>query len=441
VENQRISVFGLGYVGVTTAACLAEKGHKIIGVDVKSWKVTMINHRRSPIKEEGLDRIINGVVQDSMLNATTDAKVAILNSELSIVCVGTPLTSGGAIDLTGISRVAEDIGMALRDKDDYHLIVVRSTVTPGTTEEVVIPLLERVSKKKAGTHFGVCMNPEFLREGSMVEDFMNPEIILIGELDRRSGDLLEGIFSDFNAKIVRGDIKTAEMVKYVFNAFHAMKISFINEIGNICQRQGIDTHLVSEILCSDHNLNISSKYLKPGFAFGGSCLPKDLGALIYHSKQVGYTPQLLESVLKVNESQKEKAVCLIKKMLGGDIKDSIIGVVGGAYKENTDDLRDSPAVYLIKELVSYKAKVGVYDPLALDNLRAHFGDSITYKDSLEDTLSDADLCVIVLNYIDGNKLGQLTSLMTRRNILDLVGIAGYSELKKKPDISYVAISW
>lgn len=441
MKNQRISVFGLGYVGTTTAACLAEKGHKIIGVDVKSWKVNEINDRRSPIKEEGLDRIINRVVQDSMLNATTDAKVAILNSELSLVCVGTPLTSSGTIDLTGIYRVAEDIGMALRDKDDYHLVVVRSTITPGTTEKVVIPLLERMSKKKAGTDFGVCMNPEFLREGSMVKDFMNPEIILIGELDRRSGDLLGGSYSDFNAKIVRGDIKTAEMIKYVFNAFHAMKISFINEIGNICQREGIDTHLVSEILCSDHNLNISSKYLKPGFAFGGSCLPKDLGALIYHSKQVGYAPQLLESVLKINEYQKEKAVCLIKKMLGGDIKDRVIGVVGGAYKENTDDLRDSPAVYVIKELVSHKAKVGIYDPLALDNLRVHFGDSITYKDSLEDTLSGADLCVIVLNYIDGNKLGRLANLMTRRNILDLVGIAGYSELRKLPDINYVAICW
>jgi len=227
----------------------------------------------------------------------------------------------------------------------------------------------------------------------------------------------------------------------VFNAFHAVKISFINEIGNICQRQGIDTHLVSEILCSDHNLNISSKYLKPGFAFGGSCLPKDLGALIYHSKQVGYAPQLLESVLKINQAQKEKAVCLIKKMLEGDIKDRIIGVVGGAFKENTDDLRNSPAVYLIEELVRLKAKVGVYDPLALANLREHFKDSIIYKDSLEDTLSSADLCVIVLNYIDGNKLGRLADLMTRRNILDLAGIAGYSELRKRADINYVAISW
>lgn len=441
MKNQRISILGLGYVGVTNAACLAEKGHKVIGVDIKSWKVNEINQGRSPVKEEELDVKIEHATKNGLLSATTDAKVAILNSELSFICVGTPLASSGATDLAGILRVAEDIGMSLRDKDDYHLVVVRSTVTPGTTEKVIIPLLQRVSKKKGGMHFGVCMNPEFLREGSMVKDFMNPEIIVVGELDKRSGDLLEGVYSDFNAGIMRVDIKTAEMVKYVFNAFHAMKISFINEIGNICQKQGIDTHLVSEILCSDHSLNISPKYLRPGFAFGGSCLPKDLNAIICQSKQVGYAPQLLESVLKVNESQKGKALSTVREVLGPDIKNKIIAIIGGAFKENTDDIRESPAVYLIKELISHEAKVRVYDPMALDNLRAYFGDGVVYNDGLEETLSGADLCVIALNYIRGDELGSLVNLMNRKNILDLVGIAGYSELRKSPDVNYVAICW
>jgi GDP-mannose 6-dehydrogenase len=441
VKNQRISIFGLGYVGLTNAACFAAKGHKVIGVDVKSWKVDELNQGRSPVMEEGLGSRIQQAVKKGLLSATTDAKTAILNSEISLICVGTPSNSSGGIDLTNISRVAEDIGMSLRDKNDYHLVVVRSTVIPGTTGTTITPLLERRSRRKASADFGICVNPEFLREGSMIEDFINAEMILVGELDKRSGDLLEGIYSDFNARIIRVDIKTAEIVKYVFNAFHAMKTSFINEIGNICQAHGIDTHVVSEILCSDHKLNISPKYLRPGFAFGGSCLPKDLRAMVNQSKQAGYTPHLLESVLMVNESQKEKALSLIKTMAGPDIGNKTIAIIGAAYKENTDDIRESPAVHLIGELIKGESKVKVYDPLALDNLRAHFEDRILYSASLEETLTGADLCVVALNYVRSDELGSLINLMSGKNILDLVGIAGRGELSRRSDVNYVAICW
>jgi nucleotide sugar dehydrogenase len=441
MKNQRISIFGLGYVGLTNAACFAAKGHKVIGVDVKSWKVNELNQGESPVTEEGLGYRIEEAVRRGLLSATTDVKTAILNSEISLICVGTPSNSSGGIDLTSISRLGEDIGMSLRDKNDYHLVVVRSTVIPGTTERTVIPTLEKASQKKGSVHFGVCMNPEFLREGTMVEDFMNPEIIVVGEFDKRSGDLLEEIYSDFNARIIRADIKTAEMAKYVFNAFHAVKTSFINEIGNMCQAHGIDTHVISEILCSDHKLNISPKYLRPGFAFGGSCLPKDLRAMINQSKRGGYTPHLLESTLRVNESQKEKAVSLIRMMVGPDIENRTIAIIGAAYKENTDDIRESPAVYLIQELIKGKAKIKVYDPLALDNLQAHFEDRILCSASLEEILTGVDLCVVALNYVRSDELGSLINLMSAKNILDLVGIAAYSELRKRSDVNYVAISW
>jgi len=441
MKNRRISIFGLGYVGLTNAACFAAKGHKVIGVDVKSWKVNELNQGQASVMEEGLGSLIDGAVKKGLLSATTDTKTAILNSEISLICVGTPSNSSGGIDLTSIARVAEDIGISLRDKNDYHLVVVRSTIIPGTTGTTIIPLLERKSRRKAGADFGICVNPEFLREGSMVEDFINPEMILVGEPDRKSGDLLEELYSDFGAKIRRVDIKTAEMVKYVFNAFHAMKTSFINEIGNICQANGIDTHVVSEILCSDHKLNISPKYLKPGFAFGGSCLPKDLRAMINQSRQSGYTPHLLESVLRVNESQKEKAVSLIKTMAGPDIENKTIAIIGAAYKENTDDIRESPAVHLIRELIKGESKIKVYDPLSLDNLRAHFEDRIIYSTSLEETLTGADLCVIALNYVRSDELGSLINLMNGKNILDMVGIAGYNELSKRPDVNYFAICW
>ena len=437
----KISVFGLGYVGTVNAVCFAEKGHKVIGVDVKSWKVDNVNRGQSPIKEEELETKLYEVAKRGLLYATTDSEIAVLDSDLSFICVGTPLTKNDAIDLTSIIRVIENIGIALRNKDNYHLIAIRSTVLPGTTEKVIIPLLEKTSNREFGKDFGVCVNPEFLREGSIVEDFMHPELILIGELDKRSGDLLEIIYKDFDARIVRVDIKTAEMTKYAFNAFHALKISFINEIGNICSIHGIDAHTISKILCSDHKLNISPTYLKPGFAFGGSCLPKDLRALIHQSRKAGYTPHLLEGSIRVNETQKEKAVSLARANLGGDVGNKKIAIIGAAFKENTDDVRGSPTVYLIENLVNSQAEIRVYDPRASGNLQRHFGNRIRYSRSIKEAFMDADLVVVSLKYVGGTELHEFLKLMKKKNVLDLVGVNDYMDLKMDASINYVGICW
>jgi len=441
MKRERASIFGLGYVGLTNAACLAEMGHRVIGVDIKPEKVDSLNQGQSPVTEEGLGSRICEAVKCGLLSATTDVEAAVLGSDISLVCVGTPPDSSGSIDLTSIVRVAEQIGIALRSKNDYHLVVIRSTVVPSTTSTTVVPLLGKSSARTVGADFGVCVNPEFLREGSMVEDFMNPGIIVVGELDARSGDLLQRLYCGIDAAIYRVDIKTAEMVKYSFNAFHALKISFINEIGNICQAHGIDTHVVSQILCSDRKLNISPRYLSPGFAFGGSCLPKDLRAMINQSRRVGYTPYLMESVLRVNDVQKERALSTIRGIVGVDSEERTIAIVGAAFKENTDDIRESPAVQLIGELTDSKWKIRVYDPLALDNLRCCFGDRVEYSTSLADTLSGADLCVLTLNYIGVDELTGLIHLMNRKNVLDLAGISGYEHLREMAGVNYFAICW
>ncbi len=437
----RISIFGLGYVGIANSICLAEMGHIVTGVDIKSWKVDMINKGHSPIKGKELEEKINKLIEKNLLNATTDTKQAVLHSEASFICVGTPSTSNGSIDLNNIKRVSEDIGMALKEKENYHLVVIRSTIIPETTKKTLIPILEETSNKKCGIDFGVCVNPEFLREGSMIEDFWHPGVMVIGAIDKRSGDLLEDVYKDIDCKLCRVNIKTAEMIKYIFNAFHALKISFMNEIGNICERYGVDAHLISEILCSDHKLNISPAYLRPGFAFGGSCLPKDLKALIHQSKQMDINPHILESILLVNEIQKEKALLTIKEMLNGAIKGKKIALIGGAYKENTDDIRESAAVQLVERLLDLQARVNVYDPLALENLDRRFKDRVGLPRNLEEALRDANLCVINLRYVEVDDLKKFSSLMRERNILDLTGINNFRELKNNPLIRYRGICW
>ncbi|MBA3885405.1 MAG: nucleotide sugar dehydrogenase, partial [Acidobacteria bacterium] len=281
----KVSVFGLGYVGNVSAASFAADGHTVVGVDVNPDKVASLNEGRSPIVEKDLDELIRSAAADGSLRATTNTAEAVRDTELSLLCVGTPSRKNGSLDLTYLKRVSEQIGEALRTKDAYHVVVVRSTVLPGTTHDTVIPALEQASGKTYGTGFGVAVNPEFLREGTAIHDFRNPPLTLIGHNYRSDAEPTEALYSKVDAPMVTTSIRTAEMIKYASNTWHALKVCFANEVGNLCKRLDIDSHEVMDIFCRDEKLNLSSYYMKPGFAFGGSCLPKDVRAMQYRAKE------------------------------------------------------------------------------------------------------------------------------------------------------------
>jgi GDP-mannose 6-dehydrogenase len=352
----KISVFGLGYVGAVSAACLAKDGHELIGVDPVQTKVDLINDGRSPIVEADIGEIIASTVHSGGLRATRDAAEAIRGTELSFVCVGTPSQSNGNLDLGYIRRVCEQIGEALKDKAERHTVVIRSTILPGTMREIAIPILEESSGKKAGCGIGVCHNPEFLREGSAVKDFNCPPKTVIGELDRASGDPLASLYEKIHAPLIRTDIETAEMVKYVDNSWHALKIGFANEIGNLCKALAIDAYEVMKIFFQDKKLNISPAYLLPGFAFGGSCLPKDLRALAYQAKVHDLLLPILTSILPSNELQIGRGLKLI--MEKGHKR---IGVLGFSFKPGTDDLRESPMIEVIERLIGKGYDLRIHD--------------------------------------------------------------------------------
>ena len=339
----RISVFGLGYVGCVSAACLANDGHEVIGVDVNPQKVEAVQAGRSPIIEPGLDELIEEAVKAEKLQATLDSRLAVHNSNISLICVGTPSNGNGSLKLDYVENVSREIGAALSDKQDYHVVVMRSTVLPGTVEDRLIPILEQHSDKSAGADFGASMNPEFLRESSAIQDYYHPSHIVIGELDRRSGDVVEQMYAAVEAPVVRTPIQTAEMLKYANNAFHALKVAFANEIGNLCKAQGIDGRDVMEIFCQDEQLNISPAYLRPGYAFGGSCLPKDLRALLYRAKERDLECQVLNAFVASNQSQVERGIQLVERT--GRKK---VGVLGLSFKSGTDDVRESPVVPLVE---------------------------------------------------------------------------------------------
>ena len=352
----RIAVMGLGYVGAVSGACLAEMGHHVIGVDPNRMKVDMVKDSIPPVIEKGFQEVLQEVVRVGRFTATQDVKSTIDQTDMAMVCVGTPGRSNGSIDLKYIQRVSEHIGDALRSKTDYYVVVIRSTVFPGTVEETVIPVLEKYSGKKAGKDFGVCMMPEFLREGSSVDDFYNPPKTVIGEFDKRSGDGLVGIFKDIDAPLIRTDIRIAEMLKYADNSFHALKVTFANEIGNICKRFGFDSHKVMEIFCMDTKLNLSPYYLKPGFAFGGSCLPKDLRALTHEAKMHDIDTPILSAIL---DSNRKQIIKVVKKLM--EYKRRKLGFLGLSFKGGTDDLRESPLVELVEAMIGKGFAVKIYD--------------------------------------------------------------------------------
>ena len=352
----KISIFGLGYVGTVCAGCLAKDGHEVIGVDPVRTKVDLINAGRSPIIEANIGEIIAEMVKAGRLRATCDQDEAIRETEISFVCVGTPSQTNGNLDLKYIRRVCELIGSSLKCKPNRHTVVIRSTILPGTMRQIVVPLLEEHSCKRAGMDFGVCNNPEFLREGSAVMDFNLPPKTVIGESDSASGDVLAALYAKLGAPLIRTTLETAEMVKYVDNCWHALKIGFANEIGSLCKSLSVDSHEVMKIFCQDKKLNISPAYLSPGFAFGGSCLPKDLRALMYKAKTQDLELPILTSILPSNELHVVRGIQLITE--NGHKR---IGVLGFSFKAGTDDLRESPMIEVIEHLIGKGYDLRIFD--------------------------------------------------------------------------------
>ena len=352
----RVSVFGLGYVGSVSAASFAADGHQVVGVDVNADKVAAINGGTSPIVEPGLDELLARSVANGGLRATTDTADAVRDTEVSLLCVGTPSRRNGSLDFSYLERVAEQIGAAIRDKPAYHVVVVRSTVLPGTTHEVVIPAIERASGKTYGDGFGVSVNPEFLREGTALKDFRKPPLTLVGHNHAADASGTIALYQAIDAPLVSTSIRVAEMMKYTSNTWHALKVCFANEIGNLCKKLDVDSHAVMDIFCRDEKLNLSPYYLKPGFAFGGSCLPKDVRALQYRAKELDVDLPMIGHILPSNQLQIQTGLDQILET--GKKK---VGLLGFSFKAGTDDLRESPIVILAESLLGKGISLSIYD--------------------------------------------------------------------------------
>lgn len=396
LNKLNISVVGNGYVGLTTAVGLACTGHRVLCIDRDITKVDLINQGESPIYEEGLRDILRDFVkQDGNLRASLDHQ-EILDTDITIICVGTSCNSDGNIDLSCIETSVRDTASVLATKDNYHVVIIKSTVTPGTTEHFIIPLLEKTTGKKVGQELGVVVNPEFLQEGKALRCFLNPDRIVIGESDQTAGNAVEAIYKDFAAPILRTDLTTAEMIKFASNAFLATKISFINEVGNICQKFGVDVYTVAKGMSYDPR--IGNRFLEAGTGFGGSCLPKDLRAFIRASKDMRYYPQLLESVLAVNKAQAMRMVEIAERKLGS-LQNKKVAVLGVAFKPNTDDVREAPALEVMHALLEKGALVKAYDPIAMPNAKRELSNGMKYCDSASEAISDSD-CILILTEWD-----------------------------------------
>ncbi len=352
----RISVFGVGYVGTVLAACMADDGHDVVAVDVSAEKVRAINAGETPISEPDVPMLIERAVASGRLKATTAADEAVLGTELSFVCVGTPSLHNGNLDLRYVLQACEDIARAVALKPDRHMLVIRSTILPGSMKRYVIPMLREISRKEPGVDFGLAYHPEFLREGSAVQDFRAPAVAVIGAIDERTGETLRRLNDGNGAEIHMVDMGTAEAIKYANNSWHALKVSFANEIGQICKASGIDGRAVMAVLCADRKLNISPAYLRPGFAFGGSCLPKDLRALRYHAKTLDVQSFVLDATLAANQHQIDRVVGMIAR--NGRRRVAILGLT---FKPDTDDLRESPLVELVERLIGKGFELVIYD--------------------------------------------------------------------------------
>jgi len=436
-----VSVFGLGYVGSVSAAAFAEDGHTVVGVDVNADKVAMLNAGQSPIVEPGLAPLVASNVAAGRLRATTDVFDAVAASDVSLISVSTPSRRNGSLDLTFLTRVCEQLGAALQQKSSYHVVVVRSTVLPGTTHDTVIPTLERTSGKRYGTGFGVAVNPEFLREGSAVTDVRHPPLTLVGHNHAADAAGTLQLYQSIDAPIVTTSIRVAEMTKYVSNAWHALKVCFGNEIGMICKQLGVDSHEVMDVFCRDKKLNISATYLKPGFAFGGSCLPKDVRALEYRAKELDLELPIIGSMLRSNAMQIQRAVDLI--VHSGRKR---VGLLGFSFKAGTDDLRESPMVILAETLLGKGYEVRIYDHnVSLARLTGANKDYIERQiphlskllsESVDEVVAASDVIVI------GNAAPEFGEAITRSRrdqmILDLVRIP---TTLSSVEAHYEGISW
>lgn len=438
---RRVAVFGLGYVGSVSAACVASRGHSVIGVDVRSEKVDMINQGRSPVIEEGLGDLVAEQVAAGRLSGTTDAARAVANSDIALVCVGTPSASNGSL-LTGfLERVSEEIGGALAGRRERYTVVVRSTMLPTTCEQIVLQRLQEASGRRGGEDFGLAVNPEFLREGSSVRDFLDPPKTVIGQFDEASGDAVADLYKGLPGPVYRVPMAVAEMIKYADNSFHALKVGFANEMGAVCKALGLDSHAVMDIFMADTKLNISPAYLRPGFAFGGSCLPKDVRALVHRARRADVPVPILESVGPSNEGQIDRAFKIIEAT--GKRR---VGLLGLAFKPGTDDLRESPLVALAERLLGRGFELLIHDPqVAVSRLlganRAYVEQRIPHlsrfiADSPDEVVSHAEVCVV--GAADPEAIAALRRV-DGRIVVDLVRFPGSADYEDDP--RYIGISW
>jgi len=440
--SQTVSIFGLGYVGTVTAACLAHRGNRVMGVDLSPAKVEALASGRSPIVEPAVGDLISANQKACRLHATTDSEKAVLETGISFLCVGTPSMRNGKLDLGHISPVCQEIGQALRKKDSFHLVVLRSTVLPGTAETIVVPTLEEASGKKLGKDFGVCVNPEFMREGTAVADFLEPVITIIGASDPAHGRVLRDLYAWVPGNIFETSFRSAEMVKYVCNAWHAVKVSFANEVGTLAKTLGVDAEAVVEIFSADTKLNISSSYLKPGFAFGGSCLPKDVRALNYRAKELDLDLPLFQSILPSNEAHLDRAIEIVL-----ETGKKNVAMLGLSFKAATDDLRESPQVQLVKRLIGEGRHLQIWDDnVSLGRLmgsnRQYIEDVIPHLGSLlssdlEQVLAKAQVVIIGTRGIDRKTLD--AHLRPEHVVVDLVNL----EKSRRPAAkgSYQGLCW
>ncbi len=389
LRNMRISVIGSGYVGLVTGTGLASKGHDVICVDKDKTKVDKINEGEPPIYEEGLKDMLQEVTTEGYLRATDDIFEAVKNSDLTFLCVGTPSLPDGSIDTTYIEEASKDIAAGLKEKLGYHVVCVKSTVLPGTTDHVVMPIIEE-GGKEIGPEVGLGMNPEFLREGVALKDFMEPDRIVIGGSDEKSIAVINEAYEEFDAPVIKTDLRTAECIKYASNALLATKISFANEFALLCEEVGVDVYDVMDAVGKDHR--ICRQFLNAGCGFGGSCFPKDLKALVDFSKAISLKPRILEAVLKVNEEQPIHAIDMLTEEIGR-LSGKKIAVLGLTFKPDTDDVRETRALPMVRSLLQRGAHVFAYDPMGMENF-SELVDGIEYVDTAIDALKNSDGCVI-----------------------------------------------
>lgn len=424
----KISVIGTGYVGLVSGVCLAEIGHDVTCVDIDREKVEQIGKGISPIYEKGLSDLLKKNINGNF-NISMDLPGSIKDTDLSLIAVGTPF-DGNEIDLTFIKQAARDIGLALKDTKRFHAVIVKSTVVPGTTDQVVLPILEAASGKTSGTDFGVGMNPEFLREGEAVEDFMSPDRIVLGSMDERTGEMLEALYAPFReTDKIKTSTRTAEMIKYTSNALLATMISFSNEIGNLCSALGdIDVTDVMSGVHLDKRLSPITQdgkritpsfvtYLEAGCGFGGSCFPKDVKALISHGRRAGVPMTLLDSVIEINRNQPEKMLQILEKHIG-ETENAVISVMGLAFKPGTDDMRESPSIPIIRDLLKKGARIQAYDPVASDEAKKIFGNSrIVYCRSIEESLDNSDAALILTRWDEFSRIPGILNTMSNPPVL------------------------